>query len=319
MKELTHKYAFDQSNNMIKADSITEEKKRNKYYIIGKNKNTGEIMHENVLVVMGGKKRPHFRRYPEKSSLRNNNFVLDEKEWKETLIHRIAKDAIKNLQGKCIVLPACKNISNNNERHIIVEQQSMFVISDVKIEYYDKTINRRYDALITSKSGREIIIEFYVKHKVSTEKLNDIKLANKEIIEIDLSDLVNTAEDELESKITNILTIIKYNKLHWLNNINNNKFENWLNNQVKFEMRATKYQKEKDGDWYINTRDRYDDIPNCPRYSHIKYGSKTQMVENICKDCSRCRIVEWDGITGTLICDQSNIDIKEIFKFLYNT
>lgn len=320
MKELLHTYAFDENGNILKAEALTEQDRvRHQFYIWGIDKVTKERIKENVSVVIGATKRSHFRRYPVGSSKRNESFVLNNKSWKETVLHELAKELFRKNKITRILLPPCIHKSREGTRQIVAESESMFVIQNIKIEYNDTQINRRYDVLLEDINGRELALEFYVKHRIDRNKTTDIISINREMIELDISDLISKEEDTFEEIIIDRLTKLSdISKLYWINNSFYNKLEKWMHEQKHFDMYLTDFQKETDGQWFIRTRDRYDDIPNCPYYNQIKFGSKTQMVQNYCEKCARCMILSWNGTFGRMVCNQSQISNLDIIKMLYN-
>lgn len=317
VKDLKHVFAFNEDNELVRASELCKDSKTgHTYHIVGRDSITLEKMSEPVMIVLSDKKRNHFRRYPITSPNRNKNFILNKKAWKETLVHRLAKNLLESGRVNRLILPECVHRSKSGNRKIIVENQSYFVIKEVNIEYIDKSNNRRYDALLKDINGRSLAVEFFVKHKVEQDKVTDMQSSGVEAIEINLSDLVNLDEIEIEEAIASRMSGMTIGYVEWLSNNRLGTLNRWFSQQVYFTMTKTAFKNRKDGNWYIDSYGRHEEIPNCPYYADVKDGTKRSLVETQCAVCKRCTIL--DATNGKMVCNQSNIDISEIIKFIYN-
>lgn len=318
-KYLKYRYVFDENDELVIADQITEEDKRNHtYHIKGLNSETGEQVEEPVYPVLSTKRRKYFRRYPKGTEKRSENFVVNKREYNETVLHKLAKKVIKE-QFSYMTLPqAITQIRNAR-----VQTEDMKILRDVNVELEktftlpDKTAVR-YDAYITDiRSKREVAIEFAVTHKINKDKADKIRELNHDVIEIDLSHLL---EFDVDTDLaTEIKAIIEKGTEHcsWVNNKSINKIADWDKGQIMFKMDKTEFQKEKDGKWLIWAGDRKEKLKHC-KYRYVlaslteaNIGSDTgkrYLCESECRGCDRLTILNWDGTTGTVLCNQSDID-----------
>ena len=327
MKDLKYRYVFDEDENIVIIDQITSyDKNKHKYHIKGIDSENGEQINEAVYPVLSEKRRKYFRRFPKGSKERSENFVLNTREYNESVLHKLAKKVIRE-QFSYMTLPqATKRI-----RNAIVQTEDIKILREVNVELEktftlpDKT-SVRYDAFVTdTRSNREIAIEFVVTNKVKSEKAEKIRQLNHDVIEIDLSHLLD--KDISTDLVEEIVTIIQNGTEHcaWINNKSINKVEDWERNQIQFKMEKTQFQAREDGEWLIWAGDRKEKLTHC-KYRYILASltesngdsGRRYLCESDCRGCDRLTILKWDGTTGIALCNQSNTNNNIIMGMLLN-
>lgn len=310
--DLKYKYVFDENDNIVIADQTTEYDKLNHtYHICGIDANNGQPINELVYPVIGKKRRNYFRRYTQGAANRQENFTENMKQYNETVLHKLAKKVIKE-QVKSMTLPQALRQVNGTTvqteaiqrvRPIDIELEKMFMLPDNSYVKYDAYLK---DVI----SQRELGIEFAITSKVDKNKAEKIKQLNHEVIEIDLSWLVDI--NETVDFVAIIKTILENGTEYckWINNKSMNNFDKWLDGQVYFDTQKTQYQLETDGAWYFWAGDKKQTLKHCKYRDKIasstEYG-KRYLCEKECLGCDRLSILRWDGKTGRIACNQSEI------------
>lgn len=325
-KELKYAHVLNESGMIVSADKLTKEDKlASKYYILGFNKNTGERLKEQVYLVAGTKKRNHFKRFPDKSKLRNKEFVCNRREYNELIVHQLTKQIFKSGRLATLCLPACKSTLSGesiplmNERLFSINK----VILEARIDIPEDTPIIA-DVLVENSNGNKLIIEIFATHSVDKIKADKIKKIGMDAIEIDISSLINDNDTiNLEEKIIELILKQYSSHIKWITNYRLQQFENWINGQVYFKIFETQHNKQRDGMWYIWATDSLDRLVNCPYTSEIilSKGQKTGWLGELghCSTCKRAHI-EYDsyGNPTLLKCNQSSIDDVKLLEWITN-
>lgn len=325
-KGLTYPYALDEQGNMILAEGISKEDRLNHEYYIEGLLEDGTIGKEKVIVVIGDKRRHHFRRYRKESKEYTGPRVyITKKSYNETVIHRVAKQLFSEGKIKEISLPAV--FVRLPGQSIKVKEEDTFKISRCELEVTEKKVVR-YDVVAYNDLKESLAIELYVTHKTDAEKREKVRQLGKNTLEIDLSDLVqedkivtNDIEDKIKDRITCGGQTSSPKQHIWINHKEENRIHSWFNSLVDQQLIPTKYKQERDGRWYFWAADAKGRLIKCPYYDRLDPLGKSvdrMLTERRCKECDRCVSIEYSPVEGRgkLICNQSDVPNTEMLRLL---
>lgn len=298
-------------------------------FIIGKDISTDKVVEEPVMLVECKDKRNYFRRYKTGHKSRNENFVLNNKENAESVLHFHVKQLLASGQIKNIRIPNA--VYHRPGFTQIVEKSKLCTIAQATSEFTVHTENGdiRYDVYAQMASGEYYGIEVVVSNDISNEKKTKLKLACRDVIRVDLNPIMDKLTDALYGKEKHSVTEIIAEYLladetnpiqivSWANNVISNRFEMYFNSMVQFDLIKTTYK--SDGDWYFWAADKKYEIKYCPHRDKLKTGTKNRrdryLVENQCKNCKRCVSIEWNGESGKMTCNHSTVPTSDIISII---
>lgn len=245
---------------------------------------------EEVIVRKGEKRRPHFAH--KAGSTCETGY--------QTAIHLLAKEIISREKRFRIPDLSEKYAVDGRSTVLVSNRKVMFCLplaqtldlSDAIIKTEKKLLDRIPDILIEYK-GRNLIVEIFVTHKVTKDKIDDFRDQKISIIEIDLSkqqilsenDLKNLLCDSTEHKAwlyNRKLTWVS-NKIHsWEDGPKSDKFILFAPNEIFNNM------KEIDESIIFKPKTQSEEnsttIPDCPRKIH--YSQDTFFATE--KECNAC-------------------------------
>lgn len=328
---LKYKYALTKGGELVSAEKLSKELRlaeNNEFYIEG-NLSNGEKALLPVMAVIGDKKKPHFRCFTDPKK-QIEGFIHNKEYFGEVVLHKLAKKIVASMAN--MILPDC--IFSSTYTKLIVSNSRFFQIKQVEIEKAFETPKGsiRYDAFITSDTGEQLGFEVLVTHAVDEVKRDKILELGHEVIELDLSDLIDKVDSiDIEQEITN--RILTGRHMTWVVNKNYNKLLAWKQGLVKMAINRAAHTysigstEEKDA-WFTWAADYSYSIPKCPYIKSLIDSEKTHVTKdrylesNQCKQCGRCIVisnntsVQPKNICGYMLCNQSDIDNQDILSIL---
>lgn len=320
---IKYNYVVDELGNVVSAKDLTKEAKASHtYYIRGINEEGNQGL-EEVIPVLSEKKQKHFRRYTDKTAKSISRVHVNQREFSEHLIHKLAKQLFENRKIDRISLP--EDILNLDMSRISSSKTAVMSISSCEIEKRIKSASGNYiiaDILCTLVNGKQLIVEMVATHNCSTKKIDTIKELGIDTIEIDISDMISD-KPLSEDVETALIHRISFKELgtKWVYNTKKEELSSFFNNIVIFKLNKTRFNSERDGDWYTWAGSRVEDIPHC-RYNEMLSASdgtdneRSMLTQRNCTGCERMLYVDWNGQYGEMACNQSTMSNKEFMKHI---
>lgn len=330
--ELKFPYAYDELGNLVSAQSLERGDKLNHNYYIEGIKEDGLPGREKLTPAIGVKKRSYFRRYPSTSKIYTGDRVsVNIKDYNETVLHKLAKQLLLNKQINSIVLPSAY-IDMPGHR-LKVGETDTFYINRCESEVTDRVEGTgesvKYDIVAYNKLNETLAIEIYVTHGVDKNKREKIRALGKNVIEIDLSDLIpkdGMLPNNIASKVMHRIIYggqpLGEKTTTWINNTTENRVMAWYDGLINIGVTATDFKFESDGRWFFYAADIRNKLNRCPYHDKLKPLSKNKyerlLTETQCINCVRCVSTEYSPAEkrGTLVCNQSDIPNRAILSLI---